>query len=225
MSKRFLQGTDLFEFEVMMQELPHNCNFMREDKQLKKRYLRMLERLISEGGYASIKNRIMKSIKLMTFDDFCYSDNEHASTFGIAYSRYMSQIKDRVNNKVVAVIYLLTATQKLNRVLYDYMKNKKYILPEKIKTTGEESYNLYQMARKILGDDTVITDEDFCEPDIIDDKILCIMINALFIKKYGFQALYEDSKRKGKPKYINTPKYHRRKNSRYNYNNQSIRIR
>ena len=97
MSKRFLQGTDLFEFEIMMQELPHNCNFMREDKQLKKRYIRMLERLIAEDGYSSIKNRIMKRIKQMVFDDFCYADKEHAAAFGIAYSRYMSQIKDKRN--------------------------------------------------------------------------------------------------------------------------------
>ena len=225
MSKQFMQGTDLFEFESMMQELPHHRNYTKEDKLIKKRYMRMLERLIAEGGYISIKGRIMKSIRLMSFEDFYYADREHASSFGIAYSRYMSQAKEKVNNKVIAVMYLLTATPKLSRALYEYMKNRKYVLPEKIQTTGEEAYNLYQMAKKILGDDTVVTDEDFLEPEIIEDKILCIMINALFLQKFGFQAIYEDSKRKEKPKYINTPKYHRRKSQSYRYNNQTVKIR
>lgn len=225
MSKLFMQGTDLFEFESMMQELPHHRNYTKEDKYIKKRYMRMLERLIAEGGYITIKGRIMKGIKLMSFEDFYYADREHASAFGIAYSRYMSQAKEKVNNKVIAVIYLLTATPKLNRTLYEYMKNKKYVLPEKIQTTGEEAYNLYQMAKKILGDDRVVTDEDFLEPEIIEDKMLCIMINALFLQKFGFRTLYEDSKRKEKPKYINTPKYHRRKSQSYRYNNQIVKIR
>ena len=51
MSKLFMQGTELFEFESMMQELPHHRNYTKEDKHIKKRYMRMLERLIAEGGY------------------------------------------------------------------------------------------------------------------------------------------------------------------------------
>lgn len=225
MSKLFTQGTDLFEFESMMQELPHHSNYTKENKKLKKRYLRMLERLIAENGYITIKSRIFKIIKLMKFDDFCYASNEHAMSFGIAYSRYILQAKGKANNDIIAVIYLLTATQKLNRVLGEYVKDKRYILPEKIYTTGEEAYNLYQMARRILGNDTVISNEDFIEPEIIDDKIMCIMINAMFLKKYGFRQLHDNSKSKDKPRYINTPKYHRKKNQRYTHNKLAARIR
>ena len=59
MSKKFMQGTDLFMYECMMQQLPDAANIMeREDRRLKERYMAILRRFLSDNGFGSVYKRI-----------------------------------------------------------------------------------------------------------------------------------------------------------------------
>lgn len=223
MGKRFLGGTDLYEYEMLMQEYPQARNIGGEDKKLKRRYFRLLERLISESGLVSVRYRIIKGVKEMMFQEFCYVSREHESTFGIAYSKLISS-KEKDENDKLAVVYLLSASPKLYRLLHSYMYAKKYELPERSEVTEEAEYNLYVMAKRILGNERYITIEDMLEPDLIEDKTLSIMVNAMFLQKYGIRAIYEETPKK-KKQYKNAPRYHRTRYKTYSYKNQAVKYR
>ena len=103
MGTRFLGGTKHYEFEMMMQELPHTHTRHKGDKKLKSGYFRMLERFLEEKGFDTIRSRVFKGVKSMFFDEFCFASEEHESTFKSAYGRLIS-LKCGNDNEKVAVI-------------------------------------------------------------------------------------------------------------------------
>ena len=87
-------------------------------------------------------------------------------------------------------------------------------------SNGEEQYNLYHAVRMLAGMETGLAEDDLTEDGVIDDKILCLIINAKFIEKYGISG-YKD-KRKRKQTYVNNPM--NRRQTTYSYKGQTIRI-
>ncbi|MBC8597602.1 hypothetical protein, partial [Qingrenia yutianensis] len=45
--------------------------------------------------------------------------------------------------------------------------------------------------RMLAGMETGLAEDDLTEDGVIDDKILCLIINAKFIEKYGLRMLNE----------------------------------
>ena len=151
---------------------------------------------------------------------FIFCDDEHRDLFWKMHGKCLKNDK-RLDFGKAAVIYLLSADRVFGTILENYVSNPIYILPKMYNgSNGEEQYNLYHAVRMIAGMETGLAEDDLTEDGVIDDKILCLIINAKFIEKYGISG-YKD-KRKRKQTYVNNPMNRRQKT--YSYKEQTIRI-
>lgn len=222
MGRRFLGGTKHYEFEMMMQELPHINYCRREDKKLKRTYFKILNNFLDEKGYGDIKSRVLTIIRKMYFEEFCFNSEEHENTFAIAHGRLISLGYGNDKDKL-AVIYLLSADDKLSTILCDYLRGKCFDLPQKVGNVGEKGYNLFRMARKIIGEENMLDDADFLEPDIIENDVLCLMINSLMLQEYGLKGFFSESE-KNKKVYSDNQKHHNSRYMKYTYGNQVLTV-
>lgn len=220
MLMKFFGGTKLFMYECMMQQIPDTGRCSKEEKRLKAQYAGMLKEYMREYGYGSIIKRVLNSLDRFLFDEFIFCNEEHRDLFWKMYGKSVKADK-RLDFGKAAVIYLLSADGVFGTILENYVSNPLYILPKMYNgSNGEEQYNLYHAVRMLAGMETGLAEDDLTEDGVIDDKILCLIINAKFIEKYGISG-YKD-KRKRKQSYVNNP-MNRRQNT-YSYKGQTIRI-
>lgn len=220
MLMKFFGGTKLFMYECMMQQIPDTGRCSKEEKRLKAQYAGMLKEYMREYGYGSIIKRVLNSLDRFLFDEFIFCNEEHRDLFWKMHGKCVKTDK-RLNFGKAAVIYLLSADRVFGTILENYVSNPLYILPKMYNgSNGEEQYNLYHAVRMLAGMETGLAEDDLTEDGVIDDKILCLIINAKFIEKYGISG-YKD-KRKRKQSYVNNP-MNRRQNT-YSYKGQTIRI-
>lgn len=220
MLMKFFGGTKLFMYECMMQQIPDTVRCSKEEKRLKAQYAGMLKEYMREYGYGSIIKRVMNSLDRFLFDEFIFCNEEHRDLFWKMHGKCVKTDK-RLDFGKAAVIYLLSADRVFETILENYVSNPLYILPKMYNgSNGEEQYNLYHAVRMLAGMETGLAEDDLTENGVIDDKILCLIINAKFIEKYGISG-YKD-KRKRKQTYVNNPMNRRQKT--YLYKRQTIRI-
>lgn len=220
MLMKFFGGTKLFMYECMMQQIPDTVRCSKEEKRLKAQYAGMLKEYMREYGYGSIIKRVLNSLDRFLFDEFIFCNEEHRDLFWKMHGKCVKTDK-RLDFGKAAVIYLLSADRVFGTILENYVSNSIYILPKMYSgSNGEEQYNLYHAVRMLAGMETGLAEDDLTEDGVIDDKILCLIINAKFIEKYGISG-YKD-KRKRKQTYVNNPMNRRQKT--YSYKRQTIRI-
>lgn len=222
MSKKFMQGTDLFMYECMMQQLPDAANIMeREDRRLKERYMAILRRFLSDNGFGSVYKRIADILQDFLFDRIPFKNEGHRDRFYETYCRYIKLSDRDVDNSKTAVIYLLSTDCMFRTVLDNYIYNPLYEFRSKVKgCSSEEIYNIYQAARKLCGLESGLEDEDLIEEGIIEDRTVCLILNAMYLKEYGLSGTEEKNTPK-KLKYINNSKL---QHKTYWYNGQTVRI-
>ena len=220
MLMKFFGGTKLFMYECMMQQIPDTVRCSKEEKRLKAQYAGMLKEYMREYGYGSIIKRVLNSLDRFLFDEFIFCNEEHRDLFWKMHGKCVKTDR-KLDFGKAAVIYLLSADGVFGTILENYVSNPLYILPKMYNgSNGEEQYNLYHSVRMLAGMETGLAEEDLTEDGVIDDKILCLIINAKFIEKYGISG-YKD-KRKRKQTYVNNPMNRRQKT--YSYKGQTIRI-
>lgn len=220
MLMKFFGGTKLFMYECMMQQIPDTVRCSKEEKRLKAQYAGMLKEYMREYGYGSIIKRVMNSLDRFLFDEFIFCNEEHRDLFWKMHGKCVKTDR-KLDFGKAAVIYLLSADSVFGTILENYVSNPIYILPKMYNgSNGEEQYNLYHAVRMLAGMETGLAEDDLTEDGVIDDKILCLIINAKFIEKYGISG-YKD-KRKRKQTYVNNPMNRRQKT--YSYKGQTIRI-
>jgi len=217
---KFFGGTKLFMYECMMQQIPDTVRCSKEEKRLKAQYAGMLKEYMREYGYGSIIKRVLNSLDRFLFDEFIFCNEEHRDLFWKMHGKCVKTDR-KLDFGKAAVIYLLSADSVFGTILENYVSNPIYILPKMYNgSNGEEQYNLYHAVRMLAGMETGLAEDDLTEDGVIDDKILCLIINAKFIEKYGISG-YKD-KRKRKQTYVNNPMNRRQKT--YSYKGQTIRI-
>ncbi len=220
MLMKFFGGTKLFMYECMMQQIPDTVRCSKEEKRLKAQYAGMLKEYMREYGYGSIIKRVLNSLDRFLFDEFIFCNEEHRDLFWKMHGKCVKTDR-KLDFGKAAVIYLLSADSVFGTILENYVSNPIYILPKMYNgSNGEEQYNLYHAVRMLAGMETGLAEDDLTEDGVIDDKILCLIINAKFIEKYGISG-YKD-KRKRKQTYVNNPMNRRQKT--YSYKGQTIRI-
>ena len=139
------------------------------------------------------------------------------------HSRYIKNIGKKDFN-AMAVIYLLGTHREFGTILSNYVSNPLYTLPKTYSgDNDEEKYNIYHAVKMLAGMESGLEEADLFEDEIIDDKILCLIINAKFISRYGING-YQDKKNRRKEPYINNPAKHRRNQKLFSYKGQTIRI-
>lgn len=223
MATKFMSGTELFLYECMMQQAPNMSRYNREEKKFKAQYTGMLRDYMREYGYGDIRKRVLNSLDKFLFDEFIFCNEEHRDMFWRMYSRWAKNA-DKKDFNTMAIIYLLSTHREFGTILANYVSNPLYVLPKMYEgSDGEEKYNIYHAVKMLAGMESGLNEEDLFEDEIIDDKILCLIINAKFISRYGING-YKDKKNSGKEPYINNSVKHRRNQKLFSYKGQTLRI-
>lgn len=223
MSKKFMTGTEMFLYECMMQQTPNMGRCDREEKRYKAQYIGLLRDYMREYGYGVISKRVLNSLDKFLFDEFIFCNEEHRDVFWRMYSRLMKNA-DKKDFARVAIVYLLSTYREFSTILANYVSNPIYVLPKIYEGgDGEEKYNLYHAVKMLAGMETGLTEEDLFEDEILNDKILCLIINAKFIRQYGING-YKEKKNRRKQPYINNSTKHRRNQKLYSFRGQTLRI-
>ena len=223
MATKFMAGTELFMFECLMQQTPNMSRANQEEKRFKAQYIGVLKDYMREYGYGDIRRRVLRALDKFIFDEFIFCNEEHRDTFWRMYTRWAKNA-DKKNLDAMAVIYLLSTHREFGTILANYVSNPLYVLPKMYSgSNDEEKYNIYHAVRLLAGMESGLEEADLFEDGIIKDKILCLIINAKFISRYGING-YQDKKNRRKKPYINNSSKHRRNQKLFSYKGQTLRI-
>lgn len=223
MATKFMSGTELFMYECMMQQTPNMARCEREEKRFKAQYIRLLRDYMREYGYGEISKRVINSLDKFLFDEFVFCNEEHRDMFWRMYSKWIKNA-DKRDFTPVAIIYLLSTYREFGTILANYVSNPLYTLPSIYEHgDGVEKYNLYHAVKMIAGMESGLCEEDLFEEEILDDKVLFLIINAKFIQQYGVNG-YKEKRNKRKEPYVNNSMMHRRNQNVFSYKGQTLRI-
>lgn len=200
-------------------------HYSKSEKKLTGQYIEHLRQFMREYGYGELCKRVIKSLNTMVFDSFIFISQEHRNRFWQMYNRWLKCTYKR-EYREIAVIYILSAKKIFQTVLTNYILNPLFSMPNMINNcVGEENYTLYQAAKLFAGMETGLKESDLYENEIIDDKLLAVILSAKFIQKYGIYGYTEKRTKHHKSKYINKSARYSRSSGTYEYNGKSIRIR
>ena len=223
MATKFMSGTELFMFECLMQQTPNMSRANQEEKRFKAQYIGVLKDYMREYGYGDIRKRVLNSLDKFIFDEFIFCNEEHRDTFWRMHTRWAKNA-DKKNLDAMAIIYLLSTHREFGTILANYVYNPLYVLPKTYNGgNDEEKYNIYHAVKMIAGMESGLEEADLFEDEIIDDKVLCLIINAKFICRYGING-YQDKKTRRKEPYVNNSSRHRRNQKLFSYKGQTLRI-
>lgn len=198
-------------------------HYSKLERKLRGQYIEHLKQFMREYGYAELCKRVIKSLNTMVFDGFIFLSQEHRNGFWQMYNRWVKNTGKSENSKI-AVIYLLSSQKAFQTVLTNYVSNSLFSLPNMIKNCiGEEEYTLYQAAKMFAGMESRLSESDLFADEVIDDKVLAVIINAKFIQRYGIHGYIEKGNKKSE--YVNKSARHNSNQSTYVYNGKAIRIR
>ena len=90
----------------------------------------------------------------------------------------------------MAAVYLLASHDFFISALPQIIsKNRVTLSKISLQNADEEIYDLFQAARFLCDGADKLTHEDIMEPDILNDRVTALVMNAFIINKYGFNAL------------------------------------
>ena len=177
---------------------------------------------MSEYGYEEICGRVLGAMDNLLFDEFVFLDSMHRDTFWNMYGRFIKSVNKKDNGKT-AVIYLLSTKEIFQTILVNYVSNPFFVLPRIIKgCNDEETYNIYPAVKMMAGMESGLYEENLLEDDLIDDKVLCLIMAAKLIKKHGVIECWE--RQISKHQNGNRAAGYGKQQNIYVYNGQAIRI-
>ena len=223
MATKFMSGTELFMYECMMQQTPNIVCSEKEEKRFKAQYISLLRDYMREYGYEAIIKKVIGSLDKFFFDEFVFYDEEHRDMFWRMYSKWMKNAAKK-DFTPIAIIYLLSTYREFGTILANYVSNPLYVLPSIYKYgDGIEKYNIYHAVKMIAGIESGLSAEDLLEEELLDDKVLFLIINAKFIQQYGVNG-YKEKKNRRKEPYVNNSMKHGRKQKMFSHKGQTLRI-
>ena len=223
MATKFMSGTELFMYECMMQQTPNIVCSEKEEKRFKAQYISLLRDYMREYGYEAIIKKVIGSLDKFFFDEFVFYDEEHRDMFWRMYSKWMKNTAKK-DFTTIAIIYLLSTYREFGTILANYVSNPLYVLPSIYKYgDGIEKYNIYHAVKMIAGIESGLSEEDLLEEELLDDKVLFLIINAKFIQQYGVNG-YKEKKNRRKEPYVNNSMKHGRKQKMFSHKGQTVRI-
>jgi hypothetical protein len=148
----------------------------QEEKRFKAQYIGVLKDYMREYGYGDIRKRVLNSLDKFIFDEFIFCNEEHRDTFWRMHTRWAKNA-DKKNLDAMAIIYLLSTHREFGTILANYVSNPLYVLPKTYNGgNDEEKYNIYHAVKMIAGMESGLEEADLFEDEIIDDKVLCLII-------------------------------------------------
>ena len=126
-----------------------------------------------------------------------YYDNDHASRLAL-YALFLD--RHRRNNRALAAMYLLTATETLRQCALPRIFAF-WSVPigewKAVRTLSEQEYVLFQAAKGIWQSQRTITIPELCDRKLVEDKTLELILNAALIAHYG-RAMLAFDRREGR---------------------------
>ena len=189
MSKKFTQGSESYQYECLMQELPSLNRNSKEEQRAMGRYLSILRRFMIEHEFSSAYKIVADKVKESYFDRIPFKNENHRDMFHSAYARCKKYGGRSVSHTRTAVIYILSTNDVFASTLWNYISNPLFRLENMIKGIAtEETYNLYQAAKKLCGLRSGLRNDDLTEEGIIESGTLCMIMSAMYLKEYGLNA-------------------------------------
>lgn len=102
----------------------------------------------------------------------------------------LGYVRKRNNNNYYAAMYLLTSNLPLHtRTEYCYSYQGINFRSVNTKGISTRNYPLFQTARRLYSGEAKIKYLDLTNPEMVDDELLALIVNALLIVRFGLRAL------------------------------------
>lgn len=207
-------------YELMMRYTPQHSD--EAERKIREHYDKQFRRFMKENNLKILNTRVKKALGDMFFDEFMFLNAQHRNTFYCCYNSYR-KAKNRPSDCDIAVIYLLSSSDCFYELIRKFINQRYVNMPKKSEAYKDMlSYNVFHAAKLILGKDSKLEYADLFEDGIIDNNILCLILNALFIKKYGYECCIEGRKVRHNDGYIRNSK--KGINRLYFYKNQAVKV-
>ncbi len=185
MSKKFLSNTPLAGYEALMQETSSMLNIKFDKESPLVRYVSALREYLKGYGQEKIGERVIKTVAMMSLDEIVFLDQSHRMNFLKIFYKWTKAYGRKTRQKTAA-IYLLCANDELVAILEKYISTPKCVLPKRITcSVSEDTYAIYHAVKMILELPSGLKEEELCDEEVLSDKVLCLIMNAKFINRYG----------------------------------------
>lgn len=209
------------EYEQMMKRMPFQIYSDEYDRFVSLHYTNYFYEFLKEYNLERLKKRIENAKKNMLFDDFLFLNENHRNIFYKSYNRYLK--RHRADDNKIAVMYLLSASDCFYPILTELiLKNKISLSQENTSSLDMFSYIMYHAAKMLVHEDSGLKYKDLFDRNALEDEMVCLILNAMFITHYGTNCCIECGPKKKKQGYIKNSK--NAANTVYFYGSSLVRV-
>lgn len=185
MSKHFLRESKHAMFEAMMQAVPDNER-LSADTGNREQYLYELEQILYQYEIQSIQNRVMHCAEQFIVECFAFRDKGHQTMFHMNMGAFCKTYRKAPSQLDTAVLYIISANTYLHVLAPLVTEKPRQKLPAHWHCPDMESYDLFYAIKYIAGDTGgLFCKMDLIEDGVLDDAVLCLVLNAILIRDYG----------------------------------------
>ena len=208
-------------YEQMMKRIPFEIYSDEYDRYVVLHYKKFFNKFLEEYNFDSIRVRLEIAKKNMLFDDFIFLNENHRNTFYKNYNSYLK--RHREDDIKIAIMYLLSVSCRFNQILTEIISNNMVILTGRnIECENMLEYTVYHAAKMLLHEDSEFKYSDIFDRGVLEDEVLCLIIHAMFISRYGANCSLECGPIKEKQGYIKNSA--RNADAVYFYGNGLVRV-
>lgn len=197
MLARFMGGTPLSAIEIEMQLIPDfkprgGGTFRKHEIYVSTPsipYEELLRLFIREVQFRTFATRIEKLLRNHEANQMFFRNAEHKKRFeDICKSGLLPKLEE--SNGYAAAIFLLSADTFVWSKVKDCVNNQ-CIHFENIHIYGVDldGYAILRMSKGLYYGKTYITVSELSDPELINDKLLRLIINAFLVRRYGINVL------------------------------------
>lgn len=197
MLARFMSGTPLSAIEIEMQLIPGfkprgGGTFRKHEIYASTPnipYEELLRPFIKEVQFRTFATRIEKLLRNHEANQMLFGNAEHKKRFeDICKSCLLPKLEE--SNGYAAAIFMLSA----DAFVWGKAKNcvnNQCIYFENIRIHGVDldGYAILRMSKELYSGKTYITVSELSDPELINDKVLRLIINAFLVRRYGINVL------------------------------------
>lgn len=203
MITRFMRDTPLAGIEIEMQLIPgftpRACGTFRSQQRYVNpnpiRYEEVLGLLLKEIELQAFALRVQRIIKVVNslgeseVNQMIFRNTEHKKRFqSICKSGLFPKLEESYG--CAAAIFLLSADAFIWSKAKNYIDSQ-LIHFEAIRIHGVDldGYVIFHMAKELYSGKEHITVSELSDPELINDKLLRLIINAFLVRRYGINVI------------------------------------
>jgi hypothetical protein len=200
---KFMRDTPLGTIEKEMQLIPgftsRSCGTFRGQQkytnQCPNPYEELLGLFLKEVELQAFALRVQRIIKLASnsreneWNQMLFRNAEHKKRFqSISQSGLFPKLHESYG--YAAAVFLLTSDAFIWSRAKNHMDHDRiYFEAIRIHGVDFDGYSIFQMAKELYSGRTHISVSELSDPDLINDKLLHLIINAFLVRRYGIHVL------------------------------------